>query len=92
VVDDQVRAKLEMRGPAPVHSREQPVAVRVEHQPEARAPPVFSLGAALVDVFPAGPAVMGRARHEPRNISASELHEPDRVELLWSPRGMSCLP
>ena len=65
VVDDQVGTEPEMGAPAPVNSREQSVAVGVEDQPEARAPSMVSSGAALIDIFPARPAVMGCTGHKP---------------------------
>ena len=70
VVDDQVGTEPEMRAPASVNSREQSVAVGIEDQPEARAPPMGSSSAALIDVFPARPAVMGCTGHGARGTEA----------------------
>ena len=68
VIDDQVCAKGEMRAPAPVNTQKQPLTVRVEHQTQAWAPPMLPHGAALIDIFPTGPAVK-RSRDTSRETS-----------------------
>jgi len=82
VIDDQMGAEFEMGAPAPVHPREQPAAMRVEHQPQAWAPSVVPIGLAVIDVLPGRPAVMGLTRCQPREITALQFHLTDRVEPL----------
>jgi len=71
VIDDQMGAEFEMGAPAPVHPREQPAAMRVEHQPQAWAPSVVPLGLAVIDVLPGRPAIKSTTSSNATRAKAS---------------------
>ena len=82
MIDDEIRAQLEMLGPPPMNARQQTPGVRAEDEPDSRSPAVRARRIPVVAVFPRRATVVRFPGGKPTEIAAGPLHEIDRVELV----------